>query len=138
MGSHYASGSQQRSLRGGKKHVLKSRRVLWLGPPSLSAGGAALAAQGSHESDGGVQYHVTRRLQAAGSHGGDGVQHRATGRCQTAASRANEGGVQYQAMIRFPAVEPHAGEGSVPYRATGWVQAAWSTLNGQGGGLRRR
>ena len=97
-----------------------------------------LVAQGSHERDGGVQYHVTRRLQAAGPHGGDGVQHRATGRDQTAASRENEGGVQYQAMIRFPAVGPHAGEGSVQYRATGWVQAAWSTLNGQGGGLQRR
>ena len=97
-----------------------------------------LAAQGSHESDGGVQYHVTRRLQAAGPHGGDGVQHRATGRDQTAASRENESGVQYQAMIRFPAVGPHASEGSVQYRATGWVQAAGSTLNGQGGGLRRR
>ena len=97
-----------------------------------------LVAQLSHESDGGVQYHVTRRLQAAGPHGGDGVQHRATGRDQTAASREKEGGVQYQAMIRFPAVGPHAGEGSVQYRATGWVQAAGSTLNGQGGGLRRR
>ena len=97
-----------------------------------------LVAQGSHERDGGVQYHVTRRLQAAGPHGGDGVQHRATERDQTAASRENEGGVQYQAMIQFPVVGPHAGEGSVQYRATGWVQAAWSTLNGQGGGLRRR
>ena len=54
-----------------------------------------LATQGSYESDGGVQYRVTRRLQAAGPHGGDGVQHRATGRDQTAASCENEGGVQY-------------------------------------------
>ena len=54
-----------------------------------------LAAQGSHGSDSGVQYHVTRPLQAAGPHGGDGVQHRATGRDQTAASRENEGDVQY-------------------------------------------
>ena len=97
-----------------------------------------LAAQESHASDGGVQYHVTRRLQAAGPHGGDGVQYRATGRDHTAASRKNEGGVQYQAMIRFPAVGPHASESSVQYRATGWVQTAGSTLNGQVGGLRRR
>ena len=104
-------------------------------------------AQGSHEGEGGLQYHATRRLQAAGGvqyhvtrrlQAAGGVQYRATGRGRTAASRENEGGVQYQAMIRFPAVRPHAGEGSVQYQATGWVQAAWSTLNGQGGGLQRQ
>ena len=67
-----------------------------------------LAAQGSHESDSRVQYHVMRRLQAAGLHGGDGVQYRATGRYQTVESRESEGDVQYQAMRRFPAVGPHA------------------------------
>ena len=97
-----------------------------------------LAAQGSHESDSGVQYHVRRRLQATGPHGGDGVQYRATGRDQTAVSRENGGDAQYQAMIRFPAVGPHASESSVQYRATGWFQAAESTLSEQGGGLRRR
>ena len=53
-----------------------------------------LVAQGSHEGDGGLQYHVMRRLQTAGPHGGGGVQHRATGWDRAAASRGNEGGVQ--------------------------------------------
>ena len=97
-----------------------------------------LAAQGSHESDSGVQYHVMRRLQAAGPHGGDGVQYRATGRYQTAESRESEGDVQYQAMIRFPPAGPHESAGSVQYRATKWCQAARSTLSEQGGGLRQR
>ena len=97
-----------------------------------------LAAQGSHESDSGVKYHVRRRLQAAGPHGGDGVQYRATGRCQTAESHESEGDVQYQAMIRFPTVGPHESESGVQYCATGWFQAAESTLIEQGGGLRRR
>ena len=45
---------RSRSPRGGKKYALRSRRVQWLGPPSPSAGGAALSALGSHESDGGT------------------------------------------------------------------------------------
>ena len=163
-GSHYASGSRRRgprrprSPRGDEKHVLESRRVQWLGPPSPSAGQAVLAVQGSHDSDSGVQYHVMRRLQAAGPHGGDGVQYRATGRYQTAESRESEGDVQYQAMKRFPAAGPHESESSVQYRATkwcqvagshesesgvqyhatGWFQATTSTLNEQGGDLRQR
>ena len=56
-----------RSPRGGKNYALRSRRVQWLGPSSPSAGGAVLSALGSHESDGGVQYHATRRIQAAGT-----------------------------------------------------------------------
>ena len=131
-GSHYASGSRRRgsrrprSPRGDKKHVLESRRVQWLGPPNPSAGQAVLAAQGSHESDSGVQYHVMRRLQAAGPYGGDGVQYRATGPDQTAESRESKGDVQYQAIKRFPAAGPHESESSVQYRATKWCQAAGS------------
>ena len=76
-----------RSSRGDEKHVLKSRRVQWLGPPSPSAGGAVLSALGSHESNGGVQYHAARRLHTAGSHESDGgVQYHATRRFQAAGS----------------------------------------------------
>ena len=79
-----------RSPRGDKKHALKLRRVQWLGPLSPSAEGAVLSALGSHESDGGVQYHATKRFQAAGSDESDGgVQYHATRRFQAAGSNLN-------------------------------------------------
>ena len=65
-----------------------------MGPPSPSAGGAVLSAQGSHKSEGGVQYHATKRFQAAGSHESDGgVQYHAVGRFQAAGSNEVDGGV---------------------------------------------
>ena len=93
-----------RSPRGDKKHALKSRRVRWLGPPSPSAGGAVLSALGSHKSDGGVQYHATKRFQAAGSHESDvRVQYHAMRRFQAAGSHESDGGVQYISMRRLQA-----------------------------------
>ena len=50
-------------------------------------------AAGSHEIDGGVQYHAMRRFQAAGSHEIDGgVQYHAMRRFQAAGSTLSEPG----------------------------------------------
>ena len=128
--------------------MLESRRVLLLGPPNLSTGRSVLVAQGSHEGDGGLQYHATRRLQAAvgvqyhvtrRSQAAVGVQYHVTRRSQAAVgvqyhvTRRLQAavGVQYHVTRRLQAAGPHGDDG-VQHRAMGWDQTAASRENGGG------